>query len=68
MLFRSLTVAVVLLTANHFWLDGVAAVALLLLSYLAQWAFARVLVRRRLRPAAEPPAVTDETEPISVQV
>ncbi|WP_370088509.1 phosphatase PAP2 family protein [Streptacidiphilus sp. MAP12-16] len=63
-----LTVAVVLLTANHFWLDGVAAVALLLLSYLAQWVFARVLVRRRLRRAAEPAAVTDETEPISVQV
>ncbi|WP_052432552.1 phosphatase PAP2 family protein [Streptacidiphilus carbonis] len=36
-----LTVAVVLVTANHFWLDGVAAVALLLLSYLVQWLFRR---------------------------
>jgi hypothetical protein len=31
------TVAVVVVTANHFWLDGIAAVLLLLLSYLVQW-------------------------------
>ncbi|MEZ0089698.1 phosphatase PAP2 family protein [Streptacidiphilus sp. EB129] len=44
-----LTVTVVLVTANHFWLDGVAAVLLLLLSYLVQWAVAAALVRRRSR-------------------
>ncbi|WP_328806887.1 phosphatase PAP2 family protein [Streptacidiphilus fuscans] len=37
-----LTVAVVVVTANHFWLDGVAAVALLLLAYLVQWQAGRI--------------------------
>jgi hypothetical protein len=49
-----LTVAVVLVTANHYWLDGVAAVVLLLLSYLVQWAVARALVAHRAQRAAEP--------------
>ncbi|MHA6763193.1 phosphatase PAP2 family protein [Streptacidiphilus sp. PAMC 29251] len=49
-----LTVAVVLVTANHYWLDGVAAVALLLLSYLVQWGCARLLAARRTQRAAEP--------------
>jgi hypothetical protein len=49
-----LTLAVVVMTANHYWLDGVAAVALLLLAYLVQWYAARVraayLLRRSLVP------------------
>ncbi|MFC1414864.1 phosphatase PAP2 family protein [Streptacidiphilus sp. N1-12] len=52
-----LTVAVVLVTANHYWLDGVAAVVLLLLSYLLQWTVARVLAGRRTQPAVEPERV-----------
>ncbi|WP_377269120.1 phosphatase PAP2 family protein [Peterkaempfera sp. SMS 1(5)a] len=46
------TVAVVVVTANHFWADGIVAVALLLLSYGAQRGTA--LLRSRRRPAAEP--------------
>ena len=37
------TVAVVVVTANHFWLDGIAAAVLLLLSYLVQWLLRRLL-------------------------
>ena len=44
-----ITVAVVVVTANHYWLDGVAAVLLLLLSYLLQWSGARGLARLRSR-------------------
>ena len=50
-----LTVAVVVVTANHYWLDGVAAVVLLLLSYLSQWAVARALAARRTHRAAADP-------------
>ncbi|MBC3844170.1 phosphatase PAP2 family protein [Streptacidiphilus sp. 4-A2] len=49
-----ITVTVVLVTANHYWLDCLAAVALLLLSYLLQWAGARAV--RRLRAARPGPA------------
>jgi len=41
------TVAVVVLTANHFWLDGVAAVLLLALSWGVQSAARAALGRRR---------------------
>jgi hypothetical protein len=37
-----LTIFVVVATANHFWLDGIVAVALLGLVELSQWAFARL--------------------------
>ncbi|MFI6848075.1 phosphatase PAP2 family protein [Kitasatospora sp. NBC_00085] len=49
-----LTVAVVVVTANHFWADGLVAVAILLFAYAAQEAFARRRVRRAARtgPAA----------------
>jgi hypothetical protein len=33
---------VVVVTANHYWLDSVAAVALLLLAYLVQWQAGRI--------------------------
>ncbi|MDH6138004.1 hypothetical protein P3T37_007447 [Kitasatospora sp. MAA4] len=36
-----LTVAVVVVTANHFWADGLVAVALLLTAYAAQYGWAR---------------------------
>ena len=52
-----LTVAVVVVTANHYWLDGVAAVALLLLAYLVQWAVGRVLAARRTQRAEQPERV-----------
>ncbi|WP_063771988.1 phosphatase PAP2 family protein [Kitasatospora mediocidica] len=40
-----LTVAVVVVTANHFWADGLVAVLLLLLAYAAQYAWARARSR-----------------------
>ena len=52
-----LTVAVVVVTANHYWLDGVAAVVLLLLAYLVQWAVGRVLAARRTQRAEQPERV-----------
>jgi hypothetical protein len=58
-----LTVAVVLVTANHFWLDGVAGVLLLLLSYLLQWGGSRLMASRRMRRAA-----AEIPEPVSVGV
>ncbi len=36
-----LTITVVVVTANHFWADGLVAVAILLLAYAAQSGFAR---------------------------
>ncbi|MFE4516895.1 phosphatase PAP2 family protein [Kitasatospora sp. NPDC056783] len=44
-----LTVAVVVVTANHFWLDGIVAVAILLLAY----AVLALVARRRGRATAE---------------
>ncbi|WP_316527365.1 phosphatase PAP2 family protein [Kitasatospora brasiliensis] len=44
-----LTVAVVVVTANHFWLDGIVAVAILLLAY----AVLALVARRRGRASAE---------------
>ncbi|MCG6497589.1 phosphatase PAP2 family protein [Kitasatospora sp. A2-31] len=46
------TVAVVVVTANHFWADGLVAVAILLLSYAAQAGFARRQARRAAVRAA----------------
>jgi hypothetical protein len=43
------TVAVVVVTANHYWLDGVGAIALLLLAYLVQWYAARLRAAYLLR-------------------
>ncbi|MFB7675915.1 phosphatase PAP2 family protein [Kitasatospora purpeofusca] len=49
-----LTVAVVVVTANHFWADGLVAVAILLLAYAAQSGFARWRARSTadVRPEA----------------
>ncbi|MFC9331585.1 phosphatase PAP2 family protein [Kitasatospora sp. NPDC057015] len=53
-----LTVWVVVVTANHFWADGLVALVILGLAYLAQWA-ARRLREGRARAAgpAQAPAV-----------
>lgn len=45
------TVAVVIVTANHFWADGLVALALLLVTYLSQHLFAGRGIRR---PGAGP--------------
>ena len=56
-----ITVTVVLVTANHYWLDCVAAVTLLLLSYLMQWGAGQAARRWRLsRPGPVPAEQLDE--------
>jgi hypothetical protein len=57
----ALTVLVVVVTANHFWLDGIAAIGLLLLSYAVQWAAPRL--RDRLRSVASKSAAAFATAP-----
>ncbi|MFJ6216234.1 phosphatase PAP2 family protein [Streptomyces sp. NPDC092296] len=54
------TVSVVVVTANHFWADGIVAVALLLLAYAAQWG-GSALLRARRRTAG--PEATLEKPP-----
>ena len=54
--YPALTLLVVVVTANHFWLDGIVAAAILALVLLAQWAVTRL----RRQPA--------QTGPISEQV
>ncbi|MER7706929.1 phosphatase PAP2 family protein [Kitasatospora sp. NPDC097605] len=50
-----LTITVVVVTANHFWADGLVAVAILLMAYAAQHGVARWRARRagEVRPVAE---------------
>jgi hypothetical protein len=62
------TVAVVLVTANHFWLDGVAAVVLLLLSYLVQWLLRRLLGRRADTGEGRPPRRAADPRTVSEPV
>ena len=54
----------VVVTANHFWADGLVAVALLLLAYGAQWGTA-ALLRSRRRPAAAEPIPAEQPVPVS---
>ena len=54
--YPALTLLVVVVTANHFWLDGIVAAAILALVLLAQWAVTRL----RRQPS--------QTGPISEQV
>jgi PAP2 superfamily protein len=61
----AITIFVVAATANHFWLDGIVAVALLALSMGAQWAARRAFAAWRLRHLAEPP-VLPEPEAVGV--
>ena len=60
------TVTVVLVTANHYWFDGLAAVTLLLFSYLLQWAAARAL--RWWRSGRPGPASAKRPDEVSVPV
>lgn len=55
LLHPAITIFVVAATANHFWLDGIVAVALLALAMLAQWATGRAFEawRRRREPQPE---------------
>ncbi|MFC1405828.1 MULTISPECIES: phosphatase PAP2 family protein [Streptacidiphilus] len=63
-----ITVAVVVVTANHFWLDGVAAVVLLLLSYLVQWLARRLLGRRDGDGEGRPPRKVADPRTVSEPV
>ena len=56
LLYPVATTLAVVVTANHFWLDGIVAAAILALVLLAQWAVTRL----RRQPA--------QTGPISEQV
>jgi PAP2 superfamily len=61
LLHPAITIFVVAATANHFWLDGIVAVALLALALAVQWAARRAVaaLRRPVVPVAipEPDAV-----------
>ena len=61
----AITIFVVAATANHFWLDGIVAVALLALAMSGQWAARRAFVAWRQRRLAEPP-VLPEPEAVGV--
>jgi hypothetical protein len=56
----AITIFVVAATANHFWLDGIVAVALLGLSLGLQWAGKRAIAAMR-RPGMSIPAPEPET-------
>ncbi|WP_344444925.1 phosphatase PAP2 family protein [Kitasatospora nipponensis] len=51
-----LTVAVVVMTANHFWADGLVAVWLLMLAYAAQYGWLRLRRARAAQQASSLPA------------
>jgi len=61
----AITIFVVAATANHFWLDGIVAVALLALSMGAQWAARRAFASWRQRRGADSP-VLPEPEAVPV--
>jgi PAP2 superfamily len=56
--YPALTLLVVVVTANHFWLDGIVAAAILALVLLAQWAVTRL----RRQPSQTGPI----SEPVDV--
>ncbi len=65
----ALTVLVVVVTANHFWLDGIVAVALLGLGWLVATAIDRVPARRpslALAVQSGPEPGTNSLTPVSV--
>lgn len=71
------TVYVVVVTANHYWADGIVAVSLLGLALLLQWAAPRVLgllsLRRlmtatqRVAASSEPPREFDRDDDVRVR-
>ena len=63
LLHPALTMAVVVVTANHFWLDGLVAAVLIIPAAYLVWA-ARLLLRRDqepARPAAVSPALVSQS-------
>jgi hypothetical protein len=64
LLYPVMTMLAVVVTANHFWLDGVAAAIVLLFVLAAQWT-TRLLVDSHADPAeqAQPAEPTEATEP-----
>jgi hypothetical protein len=64
LLHPAITIFVVAATANHFWLDGIVAIALLALAIAVQRA-ARALVRKvGIRTAAAPARESTEAVPV----
>ena len=71
------TVYVVVVTANHYWADGIVAVSLLGLALFLQWAAPRVLgllsLRRlmtatqRVAASSEPPREFDRDDDVRVR-
>ncbi|MFJ9691996.1 phosphatase PAP2 family protein [Kitasatospora sp. NPDC101183] len=59
-----LTVAVVVVTANHFWADGIVAVVILLLAYAAQAFAARLGGRTPAVAEALPRSGAERVEPV----
>jgi hypothetical protein len=51
-LYPAMTTLAVIVTANHFWLDGIVAALILTLVLLVQARGRRLLTRRHLQPAA----------------
>jgi hypothetical protein len=62
-LYPVMTTLAVIVTANHFWLDGIAAAVILVLVLAAQSLVRRLTAARAPRPAEAEPATTtaDET-------
>lgn len=68
--YPALTLLAVVVTANHFWLDGIAAAALLALALAVQWAgrMARQRRRARYRARAVPGRASYPADPESPRV
>ncbi len=53
-LHPALTITVVIVTANHFWADGLVAVWLLMLAYAVQYGWRRIRLSRQRPPSDVP--------------
>ncbi len=62
-LYPAMTTLAVIVTANHFWLDGIAAAAILVVVLAAQSLVRRLMVARAPRPADAEPATTTTADP-----
>jgi PAP2 superfamily len=60
-LYPAMTTLAVIVTANHFWLDGIAAAVILLLVLAAQSLVRRLIAARSARPAEAEPALTTDS-------
>ena len=68
--YPAATALAVIVTANHFWLDGIAAAALLALALAVQWAGRMARQRRRAwyRARAVPGQASYPADPESPRV